>query len=256
MNQRLAQLTLAKLGCKVVIAENGQVGVACVKSQTFDLVFMDMQMPVLDGLSATREIRAYERAMGLAPLPIVAMTANVLDTDRKACMDAGMNDFLIKPVSLPEFRRVLTAYVHPHAGPSSRFQAGEPSLLNSTSASVLAEPPKVLDMPQAYRRLADQELADEMALMLNQSLTEDWHSVEFHVRTGDFTTAIREIHQLKGIVPLFTDESTGQSLMQAMEALQAAAEDPQLAPDLTALSEKMRQLISDLAVWAKLSSAT
>lgn len=254
MNQRLAQMTLAKLGCKVVIAENGQVGVACVKSQTFDLVFMDMQMPVLDGLSATKEIRAYEQAMGLAPLPIVAMTANVLDTDREACLEAGMNDFLIKPVSLPEFRRILTAFLPINAGSSNRTPSTDKFSPERESSSLLADPPKVLDMPQAYRRLADQELADEMALMLNQSLADDWLAIESHLRTGDFSGAAKRVHQLKGIVPLFTDDATGRSLLRALEELQAAAQDPQRRPDLSDLSEKMRQLVSDLAVWSRLSS--
>ena len=254
MNQRLAQMTLAKLGCKVVIAENGQVGVACVKSQSFDLVFMDMQMPVMDGVSATVEIRAYEQALGLPPMPIVAMTANVLDTDREACLDAGMNDFLIKPVSLPEFRRVLKTFLRPQAGEPYRTLASEMHSQENVAPSVLTEPPKILDMPQAYRRLADQELTDEMALMLNQSLADDWLSIETHLQAGDFASAAKQVHQLKGIVPLFTDDATGQDLLRGLESLQAAAQNAQLRPDLSVLSEKMRQLVQELAVWSKMSS--
>lgn len=269
MNQRLAQLTLAKLGYQVVIAENGEVGVTSVKSQPFDLVFMDMQMPVMDGLTATREIRAYERSRGLLAVPIVAMTANVMDTDRQACLDAGMNDFLIKPVSLPEFRRVLAVYAQFREGPHVQAQsqalpppptpgqvsihAAAPAPVAVTAAAVTpVMAPQILDMPRAYRRLSDKDLADEMAMMLKQSLPQDWQAVEDFLIAGNFAGAAKQVHQLKGIVPLFTDDTTGEALLHAQEALQRTGQGLQEPPDLSDLSRRMNQLIKDLSVWAEL----
>jgi signal transduction histidine kinase/streptogramin lyase len=89
INQKLAQLMLQKLGHASVVAGNGEEAVALVARESFDLVLMDMQMPVMDGIEATRRIRATG-----ATLPIVAMTANAMEADRMRCLEAGMNGFL------------------------------------------------------------------------------------------------------------------------------------------------------------------
>jgi CheY-like chemotaxis protein len=102
VNQKLAQAMLQKLGHAVTIADDGARAVELVARHTFDLVLMDMQMPRLDGLEATRLIRAAGHA-----LPIVAMTANAMDSDRQRCLDAGMDDFLAKPVRTRELAEVI-----------------------------------------------------------------------------------------------------------------------------------------------------
>jgi CheY-like chemotaxis protein len=111
MNQQLAQWTLQKLGCTVDIAENGDVALQKIRTKTYDLILMDLQMPGMDGLTATYEIRRIEITEALQMTPIVAMTAHVLDEDRVLAEKAGMQDFLIKPVSADEFQRVLKRFL-------------------------------------------------------------------------------------------------------------------------------------------------
>jgi len=111
MNQQLAQWTLQKLGCTVDIAENGEVAIQKIRQKPYDLILMDLQMPGMDGISATYEIRRIEIEEALKTTPIVAMTAHVLDEDRTMAHKAGMQDFLIKPVSADEFQRVLTRFL-------------------------------------------------------------------------------------------------------------------------------------------------
>jgi signal transduction histidine kinase/CheY-like chemotaxis protein len=111
VNQKLAKYSLTKMGFDVEIADNGEIGLSMRKSTNYDLIFMDLQMPVMDGLTATKAIRTYEREHCLEPVPIVAMTAHVLDSERNACKDAGMNDFLVKPVAFKEFEKILNNYI-------------------------------------------------------------------------------------------------------------------------------------------------
>jgi CheY-like chemotaxis protein len=121
-HQPLLSLMLQKAGASVTIAENGKVAVdlvraACAIGQPFDLIVMDVQMPVLDGLAATRQLRGE----GFAN-PIIALTARAISTDRERCLAAGCNDFLSKPINRVEFVRLLASHLR-----YSRAEQGEPN---------------------------------------------------------------------------------------------------------------------------------
>jgi len=107
INQRLACKLLEGRGYRVTLAENGQLALDALAHASFAVVLMDMQMPVMDGLEATRRIRAREAASGLARTPIVAMTANAMQGDRERCLAAGMDDYLSKPINADELSRQL-----------------------------------------------------------------------------------------------------------------------------------------------------
>ncbi len=97
INMMVARLTLSDLGCNVTEATNGEMALQVMAEKNFDLVFMDCQMPVLDGYGATRTRRQLEEKLALPRLPIIALTANALHDDRQKCIDAGMDDFVSKP---------------------------------------------------------------------------------------------------------------------------------------------------------------
>jgi signal transduction histidine kinase/DNA-binding response OmpR family regulator len=105
VNQKLACKVLEKIGHKVTIADNGRKAIDYLENEKFDVVFMDLQMPEMDGLSATEEIR---RRPHLASQRIYAMTAHAMTGDREKCMAIGMNGYLTKPLQLDELRKVLT----------------------------------------------------------------------------------------------------------------------------------------------------
>lgn len=114
VNQQLALRLLRKLGCEVRCANNGRLALEQMKREAFDLVFMDCHMPVMDGYQAVEAYRAWENNQPTGGRPvqtIVALTANVLEGDRAKCLQAGMNDFLAKPVRKPDLESVLMRYL-------------------------------------------------------------------------------------------------------------------------------------------------
>ncbi len=118
VSRAVAESLLTKMGCLVTTAENGAVAVnkvmATAKGKPFDLILMDMEMPEMNGLEATRRIRDWEVSQAEAgehPLPIIALTANDQDSALAACLDAGMNDFMVKPMSVPILKRALEHWI-------------------------------------------------------------------------------------------------------------------------------------------------
>jgi signal transduction histidine kinase/CheY-like chemotaxis protein len=108
VNRRLACYLLEKKGHTVITAQDGREALAVLETETVDLILMDVQMPGMDGVEATRIIRARETPGGLH-LPIVALTAHAMSGDRDYCLDAGMDDYLTKPIQAEDLRRVLAS---------------------------------------------------------------------------------------------------------------------------------------------------
>ena len=109
VNQRVVQLILAAHAMQVVTVSDGEQALAAFQSETFDLILMDMQMPVLDGLEATRRIRAEEAEQQRPRVTIIAMTANAREEDRQVCLAAGMDDFVSKPIRMATLVEKLRA---------------------------------------------------------------------------------------------------------------------------------------------------
>jgi CheY-like chemotaxis protein len=107
-NQMLASAMLQKLGVRVALAGNGAQALDLLAEMQVDAVLMDCQMPVMDGFEATRKIR---QQPSLRDLPVIAMTANAMQRDREACLAAGMNDYVAKPITMDDLSRLLA----PHA---------------------------------------------------------------------------------------------------------------------------------------------
>jgi CheY-like chemotaxis protein len=107
INQMVATTLLEKLGCHVTPAADGEEAVKLIKQRRFHLIFMDCQMPEMDGFEATNVIRLFEKQHSLSRTPIVAFTANAMKGDEERCLNAGMDDYISKPVKPEELERVL-----------------------------------------------------------------------------------------------------------------------------------------------------
>jgi CheY-like chemotaxis protein len=106
-NQKLALGLLERWGHAATLARNGQEAIDLWQRQHFDVILMDMQMPVMGGVEATRLIRAEEAARALPRTPIIAMTAAAMEEDRTTCLAAGMDDYLAKPIKIKELQEKL-----------------------------------------------------------------------------------------------------------------------------------------------------
>ena len=113
INQKLIRTTLLQFGADVTLASNGEEAFELRKQNDYDMIFMDIQMPVMNGLEATQEILHYEQVNHLNHIPIIALTANALTGDREKYIEAGMDNYIPKPINLEELKAIIELY-HPH----------------------------------------------------------------------------------------------------------------------------------------------
>jgi CheY-like chemotaxis protein len=112
INQEIAASLLQGMGATVDVADNGEKGLAAFLKKDYDMIFMDVRMPIMDGLEATRRIRASAKH-DAAIIPVIAMTANAMQEDRKNSRQAGMNAHIAKPIDIRELRKVISSHFGP-----------------------------------------------------------------------------------------------------------------------------------------------
>ncbi|EOD80984.1 hypothetical protein D515_04963 [Grimontia indica] len=142
VNQELINTVLTKLGCKTTLADNGSIAFERFMSNRYDMIFMDCQMPVMDGFEATRKIRQLESENQLPEVPIIAMTANAMSGDREKCLEAGMTEYIAKPFKQHDLIVMMNSFL-PEPEPSSEnisvAAIAEPSQPSQSPASTAAE---------------------------------------------------------------------------------------------------------------------
>jgi signal transduction histidine kinase/CheY-like chemotaxis protein len=138
VNQRVASGMLRRAGCEVDIAVNGREAMQMFSRASYDLVLMDCQMPEMDGFAATAALRQYEQPTGRRT-PVIAMTAHASGADRNRCLEAGMDDFLPKPVDWNKLRSVLEAVAH--HGSFADGSGGKPQSTQPETQMVTSDPP-------------------------------------------------------------------------------------------------------------------
>ncbi len=210
-NQQLAKALLTDAGVAVSIAEDGLDALSALESEKFDAVLMDMQMPKMDGLEATRKIRENP---AWAELPIIAMTANAMTGDKESCLAAGMNDYLSKPLHYKAMYDTLARWTH-------------------RGGAALEEP--LLDVENAMARMGDQKL---YRLMLGEFVSSQGESVcaiQDALDMHDKACAERLAHSLKGVAASVGAARLSESAMRMEQAIRSDDQDayPQLITNLT-----------------------
>jgi two-component system sensor histidine kinase/response regulator len=156
VNREVAVGMLESLGCVAHAAENGWLALEAINNDAYDAVLMDCQMPVMDGLTATTELRRREQNAGGARLPIIALTANAMEGERERCLAAGMDDFLSKPFSQQQLAALLKRWLALHVLPESEHREGsrlpliDAGVLRNIAA--LARPALLNSMIELYLR--------------------------------------------------------------------------------------------------------
>ncbi|PCI46626.1 MAG: hypothetical protein COB51_06795 [Moraxellaceae bacterium] len=127
-NQLVTKQIIKKMGLISLLAENGEIAVEMVQRQKIDIILMDCQMPVMDGFEATRQIR--QLSSPLNSLPIIAVTANTSDEDRRRCRECGMDDFLEKPISYHTLSTSIEKWLGKKANITNPAQTVQPQSKN------------------------------------------------------------------------------------------------------------------------------
>jgi two-component system sensor histidine kinase/response regulator len=197
INQQIAMEMLSNEGADVTLADNGQLGVdavfqASLSDHPFDAVLMDIQMPVMDGYSATRMLR---EDASLTSLPIIAMTANAMASDREACLAAGMNEHVGKPFNLKQLVSLLQKLTQTDIAP-----VGSPTPTHSTPHEPPLPPTDALDVGAALERLGGNEAlyAQVLTTFLNDLATQP-AKLTHCLQQADYNGATRLLHTLKGL---------------------------------------------------------
>ena len=194
LNQQVAADLLRDAGLRVDVAENGEIAMARLASgdEPYDIVLMDMQMPVMDGVAATREIR---RLPEHSRLPIVAMTANVTQDDRSRCLEAGMNDFITKPIEPAELWQALLKWIAPRHPASSLV-----AITASTVADAPHPPIDGLDVNAGLRRTLGKIPAyHSMLRRFVAGHASVPHQIREALATGNWQHAELLAHTLRGV---------------------------------------------------------
>ena len=241
LNRKVARALLLRDAHDITEVVNGAMAVDAVRTApAFDVILMDMQMPVMDGMTATEEIRRLEAEAGRTPVPIVAITANAMKADKDRCLAAGMDDFLAKPVRREQLRAALARAV------GGRATAAETSSAPTGSTSVILDPKILEDL----RELEDEEftITGFIRLFLDDAPNHLTRARQA-LAADDKRTLHREVHTMKGTsreVGAIDLASRSEALEKALKEgrpIDVAAGLDELQQSLARVSEVLEEMV-------------
>jgi CheY-like chemotaxis protein len=235
VNQKLAIGLLERQGHTVSLVDNGVEAVRRVAAGDFDLVLMDVQMPVLGGVEATRQIRGGQTAA--AQVPIIALTAHATDEVRRECLAAGMTDFLSKPIRREQLYRLIDALTGRHP-----FDHVEPPPVAGGGGGTI-------DWRHALETVGgDQELLAELIQAFLGEQEAMWRLLEEALRQGDSRAFRRAAHSFRGSL-LHLGAAEARTLAEQLELLGQAGDLERAGEKLAQFRDSLRRLTGELAIF-------
>ncbi len=233
MNLRVAMEILKHCGCSVIVAQNGKEAVALSETMPCDMILMDIHMPVMDGFEATRLIR--EREKGRQPVPIIAMTALAMQGDRERCLEAGMNDYIAKPIQSEALRQVVLKYCPPKPSVETKSSIRHESPRNADEEKVL-NVENLLDIsgcdPDILQALIDEFMGDARRYL---------QELRAAIETDDADLTYKRSHRLKGLAA----NAGGEKLQMILTEIETMIQKGKFIPDtvdFTLLEDQMQLL--------------
>ncbi|MCF3631053.1 PAS-domain containing protein [Thalassospiraceae bacterium LMO-SO8] len=250
INQQVAREFLGLAGVTVDIASNGKIAIAMVAETPYDAVLMDVQMPLMDGYQATEIIRADSR---YNDLPIIAMTAHAMQSEREKCLAVGMNDHVTKPIDPNRLYAVLATWAarsgsHP-AKPASKITAADSPAPTPVSADVLPDTIKGINLTEARAMMRGNDVILRRLLgAFHAKYMDQADKIAALLTDGDLETAVRTTHTLKGVSGNIRAERVYQAAKALDDQLRSGPGEPEVDACLKELSSALDEVRDSLAI--------
>jgi CheY-like chemotaxis protein len=195
-NRALIEHVLEPMGCQVDKAGSGSEAVKAFKPGRYDLVLMDCQMPEMDGLTATRHIRRLEN--GQSRVPVIAVTASTVSGARRACLEAGMDDFLAKPFSLARLRKKVLGWLLPSIDsepPDADDRKSEPHALPATPSELIVD---LSRLEELAREAGTPQIVEELSVIFLDDVAKRIVALGLAAQARDQRAYLNVIHAIKG----------------------------------------------------------
>lgn len=223
INQKVIQFMLQSLGLKNKIACNGQETLSALKQSKYDLIFMDCQMPIMDGYEATQRIRNDDGNKNQRT-PIIALTANVLDDDRKHCHDVGMDDFLSKPINQRELQKCLSKWLNIEINNTNKKQLNNTNNVNQSNmvnTQVLSQLKELAaeqfdTLVSSFLEHTQKRLIDFQQALDSENIA-DAHFLLHTIKGGSATFGAHKLHELATQMDALAKDCELQQLQQLAE---------------------------------------
>jgi len=228
INQKVVIQMLKKQGYDAQVVANGQEALDALRMGNHGLVLMDCQMPLMDGFEATRRIRAGEGGAGHLAIPIVALTANAMSGDREKCIEAGMDDYLAKPLSFGQLATALARWSPKGVPPGLESElAGEQEI-----GAAVGKPPLFDDKEMLFNLGGDLETASVLVSMVLDDLPGHVSALEAALAAGDSEESRRQAHVMRGL----SGQTGGKQLMALLEDIESRLRSGEaIAPEVAAM---------------------
>ncbi len=225
-NQKLIKLLLSKMGLTVDIVSDGKQAVQKATSEIYNLIFMDIQMPIMNGYEAVKKLRGEN-----IETPIVALTANAMKRDEDKCLAVGCNDYLSKPVNKKKLTTILHKYLKAQPQENKIANTGkkltqQDGKMNHNNADKVT-PQELIDFDELMEICQEPEIVKEIAAEVHNEIPECMDKIQTALRENDFESLKAYTHKLKGCASTIAAKGTCKTAAQLEQAAETISQNPQ-----------------------------